>query len=183
MNWKGAVAAGLAVGASWALAVQIGGSSAGLAQQPPGGGGGGVTSSLFTLLDTNKDGALTRDEMKSTFDAWYTKWDTAKGNALTAEQMFVGMSAAFPPARQRRGGRAEPDPASRGRRRDDGGAARPGAGRNRSSHEGCSSSVRRPASCTRRFRSRPARSKRSARRPAHGRRPSPTTPRTSTTPT
>src|SRR5687768_14596817 len=98
MDWKNAVAAGLVAGAGWGLAVQIGGSSAVRAQQPPGGGGGGVTSSLFTLLDANKDGTLTRDELKTTFDAWFTKWDSAKGNALTPEQVFVGMNAAFPPA-------------------------------------------------------------------------------------
>jgi type 1 glutamine amidotransferase len=54
-------------------------------------------ATLFTLVDSNKDGSLTRDEMKGTFDKWYTQWDASKGNALTLEQVFVGMSAAFPP--------------------------------------------------------------------------------------
>jgi type 1 glutamine amidotransferase len=54
-------------------------------------------ATLFTLVDSNKDGSLTRDEMKGTFEKWYTQWDGSKGNALTMEQIFVGMSAAFPP--------------------------------------------------------------------------------------
>src|ERR1700752_5104370 len=99
--------------AACAVAAYLGGMDRTIAQQAaapagqgPGGGRGGVTSSLFTLLDTNKDGAVTRDEMKSSFDKWYTEWDTSKGNALTAEQIFVGMSGAFPapPA----GGRGAP---------------------------------------------------------------------------
>src|SRR5688500_6376985 len=98
MNRTSTVAAILVIGAGCGLAIQLGGSNGVAAQQPPGGGGGGVTSSLFTLLDANKDGALTRGELKTTFDAWYTKWDSAKGNALTPEQVFVGMNAAFPPA-------------------------------------------------------------------------------------
>ena len=30
------------------------------------------------LVDANKDGAVTRDEMKATFDKWFTEWDSAK---------------------------------------------------------------------------------------------------------
>src|SRR5580700_418270 len=37
-----------------------------------GGGRGGVAGPLFTALDANKDGSLTRDEMKSSFDKWFT---------------------------------------------------------------------------------------------------------------
>ena len=79
------------------------GSTAALPQAAPqgrGGSGGGdsVAASLFTLLDGNKDGSLTREETRSAFDAWYTRWDTAKGNALTLEQVFFGLGSAFPPA-------------------------------------------------------------------------------------
>jgi len=73
------------------------------AQTPPGttqgrgaGPGGGVAASFFTAADANKDGALTREELKGTFDRWFTQWDTAKGNALTLEQMFGGLGAALP---------------------------------------------------------------------------------------
>ena len=71
---------------------------------PPGrggsgsGGGDSVAATLFILLDSNKDGSLTREETKSAFDAWYTQWDRAKGNALTLEQVFFGLGTAFPPA-------------------------------------------------------------------------------------
>ena len=69
------------------------------APQGRGGGGGGdsVAASLFTLLDGNKNGAVTREEMRSAFDAWYTQWDNAKSNALTLEQVFFGVGSAFPP--------------------------------------------------------------------------------------
>ena len=67
----------------------------GAAPQPQ---GGGPSATLFTLVDANKDGAVTREELKGTFDKWYTEWDTAKGNALTLEQVFVGLGSAFPPA-------------------------------------------------------------------------------------
>src|SRR5688500_19977839 len=32
------------------------------------------------------------------FRSWYTAWDTSKANALTPEQVFMGLSAAFPAA-------------------------------------------------------------------------------------
>jgi type 1 glutamine amidotransferase len=61
-----------------------------------GGGRGGVGVGLFTALDANKDAAVTRDEMKTAFDKWYTEWDTAKSNALTQEQLTAGLNAALP---------------------------------------------------------------------------------------
>ena len=60
--------------------------------------GGGPSATLFTLVDTNKNGAVTREELKGTFDTWYTEWDKAKGNALTLEQVFFGVGSAFPAA-------------------------------------------------------------------------------------
>jgi type 1 glutamine amidotransferase len=58
---------------------------------------GGAAASLFALLDANKDGALTRDEMKAGFDAWYTQWDASKTDAIGQEQVFRGLNAAIPP--------------------------------------------------------------------------------------
>jgi type 1 glutamine amidotransferase len=86
-----------------ALTVLVGLAGRTAAQAGPqgrGGGGGGdsVAATLFTLLDGNKDGSLTREETKAALDAWYTKWDSAKGNALTLEQVFFGVGTAFPPA-------------------------------------------------------------------------------------
>jgi len=98
----------LAVGAAITLAVSIGIVNA----QPPAGGGGrggsgrggfgggrggGVAPALFTALDANKDGAITRDEMKSVFDAWYSGWDTAKTGALSQDQLVQGLNIVFPP--------------------------------------------------------------------------------------
>ena len=64
----------------------------------PQGQGGGPSATLFTLVDTNKDGAVTREELKGTFDKWYTEWDKTKGNALTLEQVFMGLGSVFPAA-------------------------------------------------------------------------------------
>jgi type 1 glutamine amidotransferase len=61
-----------------------------------GGGRGGVAPGLFAAVDSNKDGAVTREEMKATFDRWYTEWDTTKSNALTQEQLSAGLTAALP---------------------------------------------------------------------------------------
>jgi type 1 glutamine amidotransferase len=86
--------------AGCALAVCAGGTIAAKAQQRPqgrgGGRGGGMSSALFTAIDANKDGAATREELKARFDSWYTAWDTAKTNTLTPEQIFMGLSTAFP---------------------------------------------------------------------------------------
>ena len=81
-------AAMVAGGMSWAKAQQPP-APAGQAQQGRGGGGGrgNAGPAIFTLVDANKDGAVTRDEMKATFDKWYTEWDTTKCNALTQEQL------------------------------------------------------------------------------------------------
>ena len=57
-----------------------------------------MAASLFTLLDGNKDGSprVKRRGPRSTRGT--TRWDTAKGNALTLEQVFFGVGSAFPPA-------------------------------------------------------------------------------------
>jgi len=62
-----------------------------------GGGRGAVAPSLFIAVDANKDGAVTRDEIKATFDRWFTEWDSAKAGALTQEQLATGLNAALPP--------------------------------------------------------------------------------------
>ncbi len=61
-----------------------------------GGGRGGVAPTLFTALDTDKDGSLTRSEMKSAFDAWFGNWDGAHGGSLTLDQLTTGLSVLFP---------------------------------------------------------------------------------------
>ena len=91
-------AALMAGGMSWVTAQQPPAAPAGQAQQGRGGGGGrgNAGPALFTLIDANKDGAVTRDEMKATFDKWFTDWDSAKSGALTQEQLLAGLNAALP---------------------------------------------------------------------------------------
>src|SRR3954464_11309359 len=114
MQWKGSTTP-LAVGVC--AATLVAGSMLGMVgakaeQAPPaaqgrgGGRGGAAAAGLFTAIDDNKDGAVTRDEMKASFDKWYTSWDTAKSNALTQEQLFAGVSSVMPaPAAPAGGGR------------------------------------------------------------------------------
>jgi type 1 glutamine amidotransferase len=65
--------------------------------QGRGGRGAALANGLFSVVDANKDGSLTRDELKGTFDKWYTEWDAAKSNALTQEQIYLGVNTALPP--------------------------------------------------------------------------------------
>jgi type 1 glutamine amidotransferase len=80
----------------------------GTAQQPTpqapgargggGGRGGGVGTALFTAADSNKDGAVSRDELKGTFDKWYTAADTANAGSVTAAQLASAVTATLPAA-------------------------------------------------------------------------------------
>ena len=80
------------------------GGGLGLAQQPAPGapaggggrGGGAAAAGFFTAVDANKDGATTRDEMRSTFERWFSEWDTAKAGTLGQEQIATGLAAAMP---------------------------------------------------------------------------------------
>ena len=76
----------------------VGIGDAGVSAQQAGGGGGrgGVGPGLFTAADTNKDGSVTREELKATFDTWFTTWDSGKTGALTEDQLAAGLSAALP---------------------------------------------------------------------------------------
>ena len=69
-------------------------------------GGGAAATGFFTAVDANKDGAVTRDEMRSTFERWFGEWDTAKAGTLGQEQIATGLAAAMPaPAIPAGGGR------------------------------------------------------------------------------
>lgn len=58
----------------------------------PGGGRGGAGAALFGAADSNKDGALTRDELKGTFDKWISEWDTRRSGTLTDDQIAAGLN-------------------------------------------------------------------------------------------
>ena len=42
-------------------------------------GGGRNAQALFTALDADRDGTLTRSEMESGFNSWFTAWDSTNG--------------------------------------------------------------------------------------------------------
>jgi hypothetical protein len=98
MNFRGSTAIALCGGAMLAMTIS------GTAQQPPaqaqggrgGGRGGGVGAGLFTAADTNKDAAVTREELKGTFDKWYTAADTANAGSITPAQLAAVVTAALP---------------------------------------------------------------------------------------
>jgi type 1 glutamine amidotransferase len=101
MNWP-------TLGALAALAITLGVLNAQAPANPQGGRGGGgrggAAPALFTALDTDKDGSLTRSEMKAVFDSWFTSWDTAKSGSLGQDQMLAGLNVAFPPPAPQAGG-------------------------------------------------------------------------------
>lgn len=77
---------------------QVAGPAAPGAQGGRGGGRGGVAPALFTLVDTNKDGSVTRDEFKGTFDKWFTAADAANAGSVTPAQLVTALTGAFPQA-------------------------------------------------------------------------------------
>jgi type 1 glutamine amidotransferase len=69
------------------------------AQQAPagrGGGRGGSAVNVFTAADANKDGFVSRDELKAAFAKWLADGDTARSGAVSQEQLATALNAAFP---------------------------------------------------------------------------------------
>ena len=67
------------------------------AASPPQRGPSRSTAPAFvTAADTDKDGSVTRVELKNTFTKWYDQWDTEKAGALTEEKFRAGLNAALP---------------------------------------------------------------------------------------
>lgn len=60
------------------------------------GGGSGMAPQLFTAVDADKDGAATREEMKSAFDRWFREWDAQKAGSLSQQELAAGLGAAIP---------------------------------------------------------------------------------------
>lgn len=91
---------------------------------PPGGGRGGfspggfIAPGLFSASDVDKDGSLTKAELKTTFDKWFAGWDKDKTGFVTEDQVREGLNAALP--RPQFGGPGGGGP---------GGAGGPGGGR------------------------------------------------------
>jgi type 1 glutamine amidotransferase len=52
---------------------------------------------IFTALDTDNDGTLTRAELESGFNSWFTAWNTNHSGTLTQSQIVAGVSKVLPP--------------------------------------------------------------------------------------
>ena len=59
-------------------------------------GGGRTAQALFTALDTDNDGTLTRPELESGFNSWFTAWDNTHSGTLTQPQILAGISKVLP---------------------------------------------------------------------------------------
>lgn len=60
------------------------------------GGGGRNAQPLFTALDANGDGTLTRGEIESGFKSWFAAWGGASSTGLTGDQIAAGLSKLLP---------------------------------------------------------------------------------------
>ena len=99
MKWRTAGAVGIL-----ALAISVanaqppaGGDSGARGGRGFGGGGrGGMAPALFNSLDKDKDGSVSRAELKDTFDAWFAAADTAKSGAVNEGQLVTALLTVFP---------------------------------------------------------------------------------------
>ncbi len=92
MRQTGFIAIALAsAGAAVLLTTHI----ASLRAQGP--GGGRTAEAFFAALDTDKDGSLTKPELESSFNSWFTAWDTAHGGIIAQPDILAGISALLPP--------------------------------------------------------------------------------------
>jgi type 1 glutamine amidotransferase len=106
MTWNSRVLVGVCSAALIATAFGVraqqaapaGGAPGAQGARGAGGGRGGNNSGalLFTAFDANKDGSVTREEMKSAFDAWYAAADSGKAGSVTQDQLATTLNAAFP---------------------------------------------------------------------------------------
>ncbi len=80
---------GIWIGAVVALAI-------GLVSLRMEGQGSRTAEALFTALDANGDGSLTRGEIESGFNSWFTNWDTTKSGRLTRDEVTSGLSKLLP---------------------------------------------------------------------------------------
>ena len=51
---------------------------------------------LFAALDGDKDGSLTRVELKATFEKWFTTFDTTKSGSLDNDSLYAGLREILP---------------------------------------------------------------------------------------
>jgi predicted dehydrogenase len=86
----------------------------------PGPAGGG----LFSALDADKDGSVSRSDLREAFAKWFGDWDKEKSGALGEDQLRGGIASVLPPpdfgGQRGQGGRNRPG--------GPGGAGGPGGG-------------------------------------------------------
>jgi type 1 glutamine amidotransferase len=71
---------------------------AGGAPQGRGGGRGGIAPGVFTAADVNKDGSVTRDELKAALESWLSKADTGNAGSVSEDQLAATINAALMPS-------------------------------------------------------------------------------------
>ncbi len=74
--------------------------------QAQGPGGGRTAQVLFAALDKDSDGTLTKNEIESGFNAWFTSWGGTNSKPLTQEQIAAGLSKLLPAPPAARPGQA-----------------------------------------------------------------------------
>jgi type 1 glutamine amidotransferase len=62
-----------------------------------GGRGGNVGAGLFAAVDADKDGAVTRAEMKTAFEKWYAGSDGSSSGSIGQDQLAAAVTSALPP--------------------------------------------------------------------------------------
>ena len=73
---------------------------------PPGAPGGGpkpgpvIGPGLFAAADADKDGSLTRQELKDMFGGWHAKWSTSKDESPDFNAMLDGLNAFLAPPKK-----------------------------------------------------------------------------------
>src|SRR6185295_17909702 len=68
-------------------------------QAAPGGRGGGrgeTANGIFSVADQNRDGFVTRDELKAAFAKWLSDGDAGRTGSLTPGQLGAALTAALP---------------------------------------------------------------------------------------
>jgi hypothetical protein len=79
----------------WAgAAVLLAAGIANLRAQGP--SGARTAEALFTALDTDHDGTLTKPELEAGFNSWFTAWDTTHSGTLTQPQILAGITKVLP---------------------------------------------------------------------------------------
>jgi type 1 glutamine amidotransferase len=57
---------------------------------------GRTAQALFTALDKDNDGTLTKSELESGFNSWFTAWNTSHSGTLTQAEIATGVGKVLP---------------------------------------------------------------------------------------